>query len=99
MARAKGFVKVMVAAPNEATNKLLNSEGVKKATRQAATGVYAKLAANSAKEKPYRQPTMSTVANLSKFRGTTRAGTSIKGRERGMRLSIVKKSCGKGFTF
>lgn len=99
MAKAKGFTKVMVAAPNPASNQILNSTGVINATRAAATKYYANLKTQSAKERPYRQPTMASRANLSRFNGTTRGGTTIMGRERGMRVSIVKRACGSKFTY
>ena len=99
MAKAKGFTKVMVAAPNPASNQILNGSGALNATRAAAMEYYANLKTQSANEKPYRQPTMSTRTNLSRFNGTIRGGTVIMGRERGMRLNVVKRACGKKFTY
>lgn len=99
MAKARGFTKVMVAAPNPATNQLLNGSGAINATRSAAAPYYAKLVAQSAGEQSYRQPTMSSRASLSRFAGTVRGGTTIMARAKGMRLSVVKRACGSKFTY
>lgn len=99
MAKAKGFTKVMVAAPNPATNGVLNSSGALDATRAAAMKYFSNLKTQSSKEQASRQPTMSSRASLSRFNGTVRGGTIIMGRERGMRLSVVKRACGSKFTY
>ena len=74
MARLKG-AKVMVAAPNMATNLLLQSSGFQQESRRVASRIMPQLRMDSYRTK---QPTMTTYRTLGTFNGTRRAGTEIK---------------------
>lgn len=74
MARLKG-ARIMVSAPNTATNILLQSTGFQQESRRLASRIMPQLRMDSYRGKP---PTMSTSRTLSTFKGTRRAGTEIK---------------------
>lgn len=74
MARLKG-AKIMVAAPNAATNLVLQSAGFQQESRRVAAQIMPQLRTDSYRGKP---PTMTTYRTLSTFNGTHRAGTEIK---------------------
>ena len=74
MARLKG-AKIMVAAPNAATNLVLQSAGFQQESRRAASQIMPRLRMDSYRGKP---PTMTTYRTLGSFNGTRRAGTEIK---------------------
>lgn len=65
----------MVAAPNTATNILLQSAGFQQESRRAASRIMPQLRMDSYRSKP---PSMTTYRTLSTFDGTCRAGTEIK---------------------
>lgn len=65
----------MVAAPNAATNLVLQSPGFQQESRRAASRMMPQLRMDSYRGKP---PTMTTYRTLSSFKGTRRAGTEIK---------------------
>lgn len=74
MARLKG-AKIMVAAPNAATNLVMQSAGFQQESRRVASRIMPQLRMDS-----YRggSPTMTTYRTLGTFNGTRRAGTEIK---------------------
>lgn len=72
MARLKG-AKIMVAAPNAATNLVMQSAGFQQESRRVASRIMPQLRMDS-----YRPPSMTTCRTLSTFNGTRRAGTEIK---------------------
>lgn len=74
MARLKG-AKIMVAAPNTATNIVMQSAGFQQESRRIASRIMPQLRMDSYRSKP---PTMTTRRTLSSFNGTRRAGTEIK---------------------
>lgn len=74
MARLKG-AKIMVAAPNAATNLVMQSAGFQQESRRVAMQIMPQLRMDSYRVKP---PTMTTCRTLSTFHGTRRAGTEIK---------------------
>ncbi len=99
MAQPRGFVKVMVAAPNQATNILLNTPGFQQETRKVAASLMPAIQMASYRESARRQPTMVTRQSISRFNGTVRGGTIIKGRQAGMRLQVVKNALGNKVTY
>lgn len=74
MARLKG-AKIMVAAPNAATNLVMQSAGFQQESRRVAMQIMPQLQMDSYSGKA---PTMTTYRTLSTFAGTRRAGTEIK---------------------
>lgn len=98
MARLRG-ARIAVNAPNSATNVLLQSAGFQQLSRQVASGLYAQIRMASYREKPERQPRMTTQRCASTFQGTRRAGTSITGMKRGMRREIVERAVGGQVTW
>lgn len=74
MARLKG-AKIMVAAPNAATNLVMQSAGFQQESRRVASRIMPQLRMGSYRGNP---PTMTTYRTLSTFNGTRRAGTEIK---------------------
>lgn len=74
MARLKG-AKIMVAAPNAATNIVMQSAGFQQESRRVASQIMPQLRMDSYRGKP---PYMTTYRTLSSFKGTRRAGTEIK---------------------
>lgn len=74
MARLKG-ARIMVAAPNTATNLLLQSAGFQQESRRVASRIIPQLRMDSYRDKT---PSMTTRRTLSTFKGTSRAGTEIK---------------------
>ena len=74
MARLKG-AKIMVAAPNAATNIVMQSAGFQQESRRVASQLMPQLRMDSYKGKP---PSMTTCRTLTTFKGTRRAGTEIK---------------------
>nr|DAL05826.1 MAG TPA: hypothetical protein [Caudoviricetes sp.] len=74
MARLKG-AKIMVAAPNAATNLVMQSAGFQQESRRIASRIMPQLRMDSYKG---RQPSMTTYRTLGTFNGTRRAGTEIK---------------------
>ena len=98
MARLRG-ARIAVNAPNPASNVLLQSAGFQQLSRQVASGLYAQILMASYREKPERQPRMTTQRCASTFRGTRRAGTSITGMKRGMRREIVERAVGGQVTW
>lgn len=72
MARLKG-AKIMVAAPNAATNIVMQSAGFQQESRRVASRIIPRM--DSYRGKP---PSMTTYRTLSSFKGTRRAGTEIK---------------------
>lgn len=65
----------MVAAPNTATNLLLQSAGFQQESRRVASRIMPQLRMDSYRSKT---PSMTTLRTLSTFKGTRRAGTEIK---------------------
>lgn len=74
MAKLKG-AKIMVAAPNAATNLVMQSAGFQQESRRVASRIMPQLQMDSYRGKP---PTMTTYRTLSTFNGTRRAGTEIR---------------------
>lgn len=74
MARLKG-AKIMVAAPNAATNLVMQSAGFQQESRRVASRIIPQLQMDSYRSQP---PSMTTYRTLSTFNGTRRAGTEIK---------------------
>lgn len=74
MAGLKG-ARIMVAAPNAATNLLLQSPGFQQESRRVASRIMPQLRMDSYRSKP---PVMTTYRTLGTFKGTSRAGTEIK---------------------
>lgn len=74
MATLKG-ARIMVAAPNAATNLLLQSTGFQQESRRIAMRIMPQLRMDSYRGK---QPSMTTYRTLGTFNGTRRAGTEIK---------------------
>lgn len=74
MARLKG-AKIMVAAPNAATNIVMQSAGFQQESRRVASRIMPRLRMDSYRGKP---PSMTTYRTLGGFKGTRRAGTEIK---------------------
>lgn len=74
MARLKG-AKIMVAAPNAATNLVMQSAGFQQESRRVASQIMPQLRMDSYRAKP---PSMTTYRTLGTFNGTRRAGTEIK---------------------
>ena len=65
----------MVAAPNTATNLVMQSAGFQQESRRIASQIMPQLRMDSYRDKP---PAMTTYRTLSAFNGTHRAGTEIK---------------------
>lgn len=74
MARLKG-ARIMVAAPNAATNLVMQSAGFQQESRRVASRIMPRLRMDSYRAEP---PSMTTYRTLSAFNGTRRAGTEIK---------------------
>lgn len=75
MARLKG-AKIMVAAPNTATNLVLQSPGFQQESRRVASQIIPQLQMDAYRDG--KKPSMTTYRTLSSFKGTRRAGTEIK---------------------
>lgn len=65
----------MVAAPNTATNLILQSAGIQQESRRIASRIMPRLRMDSYRGQP---PSMTTSRTLSGFKGTRRAGTEIR---------------------
>ena len=74
MARLKG-ARIMVAAPNAATNLVMQSAGFQQESRRVASRIMPRLRTDPYRAKP---PSMTTYRTLSAFNGTRRAGTEIR---------------------
>jgi len=88
-------VKVMVAAPNAATNKLLTSSGIRKACRDQASRLYGRVKMSSYRDEKQRQPIIPDQAIAAQFRGTVRSGAVIKGRRYGLRKATIDQAVGE----
>lgn len=75
MARLRG-AKIMVAAPNAATNLVLQSPGFQQESRRVASQMMPQLQMDAYRDR--KKPSMTTYRMLSSFKGTHRAGTEIK---------------------
>lgn len=75
MARLRG-AKIMVAAPNAATNLVLQSAGFQQESRRVASQMMPQLQMDAYRDR--KKPSMTTCRTLSSFKGTRRAGTEIK---------------------
>ena len=75
MARLKG-AKIMVAAPNAATNIVMQSAGFQQESRRVASQMKPQLQMDAYRDG--KKPSMTTYRTLSSFNGTRRAGTEIK---------------------
>lgn len=75
MARLRG-AKIMVAAPNVATNLVLQSAGFQQESRRVASQMMPQLQMDAYRDR--KKPSMTTYRALSSFKGTHRAGTEIK---------------------
>ena len=75
MARLRG-AKIMVAAPNAATNLVLQSPGFQQESRRIASQMMPQLQMDAYRDR--KKPSMTTYRTLSSFKGTHRAGTEIK---------------------
>lgn len=92
-------VKVMVAAPNAATNRLLTGSGVRKACRDQASRLYGVVKMNSYRDEKERQPIITDQPISAQFRGTMRSGAVIRGQRYGIRKSVVQQAVGDKVTW
>lgn len=75
MAQLRG-AKIMVAAPNAATNLVLQSPGFQQESRRVASQMMPQLQMDAHRDG--KKPSMTTYRTLGSFKGTRRAGTEIK---------------------
>lgn len=75
MAQLRG-AKIMVAAPNAATNLVLQSPGFQQESRRVASQMMPRLQMDAYRDG--KKPSMATYRTLGSFKGTHRAGTEIR---------------------
>jgi len=93
MANLKG-AKIMVAAPNAATNKLLTSSAMRSALRTQAQAIQSKIAPKVGHKDPRRYPVIRDNGVGMTSRGTVRSSAVVKGKQYALYKSVVMEVLG-----